>query len=182
MSKLRLELEEPSNREALPKKTSAASFSGQNPCSGEVGEGMKEEIAEAALLANVKSRLSDMRDLLQECEDHWGYEDPIYRFYHQSFKVYDLQKQTERIVALLRELLPGSVLNAWFLEIVSQGTGKTFSPEHNRDWPRYTRPIVEAFFHARFFLQMAVRYAELPTPPNPLPSGWAALLYLYSLR
>ena len=41
---------------------------------------------------------------------------------------------------------------------------------------------VEAFFHARFFLEMAVRYAKLETPPRPLPSGYAALLYLYQLR
>ena len=143
---------------------------------------MEKGVAEATLLANLKTRLPHIRDLLRECEDHWGYEDPIYRFYHQSFKVYYLQEQTERIVALLRELLPDSELNAWFLEIVSQGTGKTFSPEHNRDWPLHTRAILEAFFHARFFLEMAIRYAELPAPPNPLPSGWAALLCLYRLH
>jgi hypothetical protein len=42
--------------------------------------------------------------------------------------------------------------------------------------------IIEAFFHARFFLEMAVRYAPLEAPPNPLPSGYAALLHLYGLR
>lgn len=50
------------------------------------------------------------------------------------------------------------------------------------DLVRHTRPILEAFFHARFFLEMAVRYADLPGPPTSLPSGWAALLYLYELR
>ena len=45
-----------------------------------------------------------------------------------------------------------------------------------------TRPILEAFFHARFFLEMAVRHAHLESPPSPLPSGYAALLYLYGLR
>jgi hypothetical protein len=46
-----------------------------------------------------------------------------------------------------------------------------------------TRPIVEAFFHARYFLEMAVRYGkELATAPCLLPSGWASLLYLYGLR
>lgn len=45
-----------------------------------------------------------------------------------------------------------------------------------------TRPILEAFFHARFFLEMAVRYADLQAPPQPLPSGYAALLYLFGLR
>jgi hypothetical protein len=33
-----------------------------------------------------------------------------------------------------------------------------------------TRPILEAFFHARYFLEMAVRYADLETPPEVLPS------------
>jgi hypothetical protein len=27
-----------------------------------------------------------------------------------------------------------------------------------------------------------VRYADLEEPPQTLPSGWAALLYLYDLR
>lgn len=41
----------------------------------------------------------------------------------------------------------------------------------------------EAFFHARFFLKMAVKYGEeLDEAPSTLPSGWAALLYLYNLR
>jgi hypothetical protein len=32
-------------------------------------------------------------------------------------------------------------------------------------------------------LEMAVKYGkELERPPNFLPSGWAALLYLYDLR
>ena len=45
-----------------------------------------------------------------------------------------------------------------------------------------TRPIVEAFFHARYFVEMAVRYARLDEPPSLLPSGYAALLCLYGLR
>ena len=72
---------------------------------------MKRGSEEAALLANLKDCLPRMHELLRACEDHWGYEDPVYRFYHQSFKVYGLQNQTERIVALLRALLPGSPLD-----------------------------------------------------------------------
>jgi hypothetical protein len=46
-----------------------------------------------------------------------------------------------------------------------------------------TRPIIEAFFHARYMLEMAVSYGkELERPPSVLPSGWAALLYLFDLR
>lgn len=78
--------------------------------------------------------------------------------------------------------MPGQPLHPWFREIVARGTGKQFSSEHNANWTEVTRPILEAFFHARFFLEMAVRYAELESPPSPLPSGYAALLYLYGLR
>jgi hypothetical protein len=83
---------------------------------------------------------------------------------------------------LIPNLLPNRPLNEWFLEIVSQGTGKIFTPEANADWCRTTRPMLEAFFHARFFLEMAIRYSDLAEPPRPLPSGYAALLYLYGLR
>jgi hypothetical protein len=66
---------------------------------------------------------------------------------------------------------------------VAEGTGKPFELEHNKRWLEVTRPIVEAFFHARYFLDMAVRYGRsLEELPMTLPSGWAALLYLYQLR
>jgi hypothetical protein len=136
----------------------------------------------AELLRGIKARLPGLNDLLVRSSDHWGYEDPIYRFYHHSYKVFGLQNRTEEIVAALRGLLPNRELNRWFLEIVDQGTGRVFSNDQNADWPRHTRPILEAFFHARFFLEMAVRYAELAEPPTQLPSGWAALLCLYELR
>jgi hypothetical protein len=119
---------------------------------------------------------------LEECSSHWGFEDPVYRFYHQSFKVYGLQEQTGRIVRALESLAPDRPLNSWFRQIVEQGTGRTFRAEDNANWTAVTRPILEAFFHARFFLEMAVRYATLREPPMPLPSGYAALLYLYGLR
>ena len=74
-------------------------------------------------------------------------------------------------------------LDGWFEGIVAEGTGRVFDMSHNDDWLRHTRPIVEAFFHARYFLEMACRYGkELEHPPTLVPSGWAAVLYLYGLR
>lgn len=136
----------------------------------------------AELLKRIKADLPALRKLLARSSDKSSYEDLVYRFYHHSFKVFDLQYRTEEIVAALRRLLPDRDLDPTFLEIVAQGSGRVFSVDQNADWPRHTRPIVEAFFHARFFLEMTVRYAELPEPPTPLPSGWAALLCLYGLR
>ena len=137
---------------------------------------------EVDLLTNLRARREILTGLLVSCSDHWGFEDPVYRFYHQSFKVYALPQQTDRIVAELRQLLPNSPLDPWFLEIVQRGTSKVFGLSDNARWTEVTRPILEAFFHARFFLDMAVRYSVLDQPPSPLPSGYAALLCLYRLR
>jgi hypothetical protein len=135
------------------------------------------------LLANLRASRPELETLLRSCESHWGYEDPVYRFYHHSFKVYALQQTTATIVSALRALAPERELNESFTAIIQAGTGKTFEPEHNRRWLEVTRPIVEAFFHARYFLEMALRYGqEFEHPPVRLPSGWAALLYLYNLR
>jgi hypothetical protein len=107
----------------------------------------------------------------------------VYRFYHQSFKVYALQRTTIEIVARLQALAPDRPLNEWFMRIVREGTGKAFSPSDNADWLAVTRPILEAFFHARYFLEMVCKYGkELRSPPEVLPSGWAAALHLYDLR
>ncbi|MFH0794090.1 MAG: hypothetical protein V2A74_08670 [bacterium] len=141
----------------------------------------REEVR--TLFKNLKRELPALKELLRECSDHWRYEDGIYRFYHQSHKVYAVQDTTLRILECLKALSPNGTLNDWFMEIVGAGTGKTFDVEHNKNWLAITRPILEAFFHAKFFLEMAVKYGkELSYPPALLPSGWAAVLYLYNLR
>lgn len=142
----------------------------------------EREYLEVRLGTNLQSQSEKFRQLLEEVSDHWGYEDPIYRFYHQSFKVYGLAEETTRIVAALQQLLPDQPLNPWFLQIVGEGTGKQFQIEDNQRWLEATRPILEAFFHARYFLEMACRYANPPELDQPMPSGWAALLYLFNLR
>jgi hypothetical protein len=71
---------------------------------------------ELQLLLNLKARLQDLTALLQESSSHWGYEDPIYRFYHHSFKVFALQSQIERIVSALRQLLPSHSFNTRLLQ------------------------------------------------------------------
>jgi hypothetical protein len=129
----------------------------------------------------IKEELPALERLLAEVETE--YEDLFYRFYHQSFKVYRLQAVTKRVVEALQGLASGRDLNPWFLEIVREGMGKVFEREHNQRWKEITRPMLEAFGHARQFLEMIVRYGrQLDEPPLSLPSGWAAVLYLYNLR
>lgn len=140
-------------------------------------------VEQEKLLKKLKEQLPALRTLLEECSGQWGYEDPVYRYYHQSFKVFKLQEQTLKIVEALHCLAPQRPLNKRFKEIVEEGTGKTFRLDYNANWAPVARPIVEAFFHARYFLEMACRYGEeLDEAPSMLPSGWAAFLYLFNLR
>ncbi|MGC9365525.1 MAG: hypothetical protein ACP5FK_00590 [bacterium] len=135
-----------------------------------------------------KKELPKLEELLEKYSRQWTYEDPIYRFYHQSIKVFHLQKSTEEILDVLQSLLLERKLNPWLLEIVKVGTGiespwgKPELKTINEKWLENTKPIIEAFFHVRYFLEMMVKYGkELEYPPRHLPSGWAAILTLYQI-
>lgn len=135
------------------------------------------------LLKAIKRNIETFKILESAANKHWMYEDHFYRFYHQSFKVYALQKRTLKMVEALKLASPNRELNEWFSKIVTEGTGKTFSKDDNKNWVEITRPILEAFLHSKFFVEMAVKYGrELHEPPIRMPDGWAALLYLYNLR
>lgn len=149
---------------------------------GEI-EDERPEVRE--LFKNIKKALPELEKFFEEeCNGDWTYDDMIYRMYHQSFKTWNLVSSIEEITKKLESLLPGRPLNKIFLKIVADGTKeKEFKLVFNKDWLKYTRPIVEAFFHARFFLEMVIKYGkEMEKPASLLPSGWAAVLYLYNLR
>lgn len=140
---------------------------------------------EHELLSNIQTRWSELYELLKEINSLWVYEDLVYRFYHQSFKVYAIQAETKKIFNALQSIAPkGTTISPMFEEIYQAGaSGKQFKIEHNQQWTMYTRVFIEAFFHAKYFLEMAVKYGEeLKAVPTTLPSGWAALLCLYNLR
>lgn len=153
------------------------------------------------LLDNIKANLPILEATLfglddallvgvKKSKDQMGLsEDMLYRFYHGSFKVYKLQETTKKIVEILSLLDPkdNKQLCSFFAEIViaSMAVGE-WKVKHNSEWTKHTRPIVEAFLHAQYFLAMAVKYGTMfksrKTPPTSLPSGWASLLILYGLR
>jgi len=147
---------------------------------------MQEYYKHDILLKNIKENLPDIKKLLCEVNGHWGCEDGVYRFYHYSFKVYFIQDYTKAIVKLLSKISPNKNKNKFcnlFEEIIKDGIGKKWELKHNEEWSKNTRPILEAFFHARYFLEMAENYGDiLEKAPELLPSGWASLLSLYNLR
>jgi hypothetical protein len=135
------------------------------------------------LLDAIKARLAELEHL--RLEFTVMYEDRVYRFYHSSFKVYSLQDTTLRTVEIFRSIAEATdnKLCEWFEQIVAEGTGKKFEMEHNASWPQHTRPIVEAFLHAKYFWEMMIKYGnELESAPAALPDGWAAILELYNQR
>lgn len=54
----------------------------------------EREVLERNLLSAIKNRRDDLVQLFDKVSGHWSYEDPVYRFYHQSFKVFALQETT----------------------------------------------------------------------------------------
>lgn len=135
------------------------------------------------LYKNIIAELPKLTELLEQCNSEWYGEDGLYRFYHQSFKAFRLQDTTERIVRALSDLMPNHPFNDWFEQIINEGTGKQFGLSANQRWLVETRPIVEAYFHAKAFLELMVKYGGLlEYPPNWMPTGWAMILYLYNLR
>jgi hypothetical protein len=145
------------------------------------------------LISALKDKMPILEDLYARMQDHWVGEDGVYRFYHGSWKLFRLQEATLEIVSALQSIVPERKLTGYFMTIIQEGTGKSFNKNTNRRWFKETRPIVEAFFHAKYFLEMAVKYGkeiDLVENTNPesmeekfsvggIPSGMAALLSLY---
>lgn len=133
------------------------------------------------LLKRLTEHWERLQTLLVDLGDH---DDNVYRFWHQSFKVYHLQEMTLEIKTALETVLPERSLNEWFLQIVNEGTGHEWERAHNDAWLEIPRKIVEAYFHSRYFLRCAVKVAEAEHQelPLPMPSYLAALLELYRLR
>jgi hypothetical protein len=63
--------------------------------------------ADHELLANIHRHLPALEALLIEGQDPRTYEDSLYRFYYESWKVYDLKGLTREIARLLTAIAPG---------------------------------------------------------------------------
>ncbi|MEI6731106.1 MAG: hypothetical protein WCK90_00345 [archaeon] len=151
-------------------------------------ETWEERLAKGkVLLSRIKKNLPSLEERLAFCEKLNGEEDMVYRFYHESNKVYNIQDDTKGVYELLEKISPHEkkkIRDKRFLRIYKAGTtGRKFKLEDNLRWDEITRPMLEAFFHAKYFLKMAVKYGkELKRPPKYMPYGWAALLELYEIR
>jgi len=144
---------------------------------------------QSVLLQNIKSSMPSLETLLDEVNSLLGYEDVVYRYYHQSDRVYHAQDYTLKVYRALEEISPHNpkmVCDEQFNSLVKKGTGKKHELKHNQQWEEICEPIVNAFFHSKYFLEMAIKYGkkydEPPIFPVRASSGWAALLELYNIR
>ncbi len=85
------------------------------------------------LLDAIKTHLPELESLLFQFRS--DYEDRMYRFYYQSFKVYPLQESTVKAIDLFARIgaASESKLCHWFEEIVAEGTGSAFDVDHKRE-------------------------------------------------
>jgi hypothetical protein len=73
--------------------------------------------------------------------------------------------------------------NFEYARIVEAGTAHHFSATTDENWEVETKPILEAFWHTKYFINMMVKYGrELETVEMMVQPGMAAVLYLFELR
>jgi hypothetical protein len=136
-----------------------------------------------ALFVRIKARLSDLEAMAEKLEA--VEENGVYRFYHGSFKVFNMQEPIKEAFKLIEEI--GGVDDPPHLEyalLVKAGTENDFAGDRtNANWDAETKPILEAFWHTKYFIKMMVKYGKkLEKVEPPLDYGMAAVLYLFELR
>src|SRR5688572_2553392 len=150
----------------------------------EIAENHNRRHAQAGrLLVNINEHRADIERLLAVYKKEEP--DLVYRFYHQSYKVFIMVELTRQVVNLFHRLAPDSAkLNDWYALITTEALSKEFDPDKtNSIWLAETLPVLQGYWHSKYFLeQMLVAAEELDEAPEILPSGWAAVLYLYNLR
>jgi hypothetical protein len=135
-----------------------------------------------ALFLRIKARLPELVELARDLEE--AEEDGVYRFYHGSNKVFFLQDPVMEAFTLIKEDGRGRrSAKLWVCANVEAGTAHQFSETTNENWEAETKPILDAFWHTKYFINMMVKYAkELEKVESPLEPGMAAVLYLFELR
>jgi hypothetical protein len=135
-----------------------------------------------ALFLRIKSRLPELEELARNLEE--AEEDGVYRFYHGSNKVFFLQEPVKAAFTAINEIGgEDDPPNFEYARIVEAGTAHQFSETTNANWEAETKPVLEAFWHTKYFINMMVKYRrELETVESPLQPGMAAVLYLFELR
>jgi hypothetical protein len=120
-----------------------------------------------SLFLRIKSRLPELEETARDLEE--AEEDGVYRLYHGSNKVFFLQSPVRAAFSLIKEIGgENDPPNFEYAQILEAGTAHQFSETTNANWESETTPVLEAFWHTKYFIQMMVKYAkELETVRCP---------------
>ena len=111
------------------------------------------------LFLRIKSRLPELEELAHDLKE--TEEDGVYRFYHGSNKVFFLQDPVKEAFTLINEIGGESdPPNFEYARIIGVGTAHQFSETTNENWEAETKPILDAFWHTKYFINMMVKYAK----------------------
>jgi hypothetical protein len=140
-------------------------------------------VLEARLFAEIQRALPQLEALLARVRRDAYQNECFYRLYRPSYKLFYGQSLTADIVDALQALAPTQPLHPSFVKIVADSAGRSYTQEANARWLEETRPVVEALFHAKMFLELVIQAGhELAPPTQELTYGWAAMLCLYQIR
>lgn len=137
------------------------------------------------ILERLRENAEELEKLYVSLNNEWGLEDTVYRFYHGSFKVYRATSDLQNFWGLIHKVAGEDLkVDASLTSIVEPMLDKKFDFKVNQNWDAETRPIIEALFHVKYFIDMMYKYSkELGVEaPSLLPSGWASVLYLFGSR
>src|ERR1700676_3938422 len=107
------------------------------------------------LFHRIKARLQELEDVAATLEE--AEEDGVYRLYHGSYKVFDLHDPVKAAFKLIKKIeVDSDPPYSECARIVEAGTKHQFSATTNENWEAETKPILEAFWHTKYFINMMV--------------------------
>ena len=135
------------------------------------------------LLDAIRHRRAEIEELQRGLEAAEA--DGVLGYYEPGVEIYQLQPAVRAARKFLAALAPAGIeLNPGFLEVCRGACARRFEWEANPgDWGAETRPILEGFWHCRYFVRMLARFGcEPEAASGPMSPGRAAVLCLYGLR
>ncbi|TSI05278.1 hypothetical protein [Lysinibacillus sp. BW-2-10] len=136
---------------------------------------------ERHLLKFLQAHQEELQSLYKQSSDVWIGKEAVYRLYHQSFKVYNIQKWSQDVLELL-EQVSKEPFHPILREMIRNGTNQTFETTYNSMWYTKAKPIVDLFLHLRFYVEVALDEIQKTDKERFGSPSWYLLLYLWNMQ
>jgi hypothetical protein len=122
---------------------------------------------------NYRGKLEDARNLMVRKQSYY-----YNRYYSRSWNIYSSLKYTLDAAVLLDSLIPTLALKPEYATLVNRVIGKRFIPEVNLRWEEETKPILEAYSHTIYMLNLVLT-VDLDVSEESLGYGISILYPMY---